>query len=239
MKKLLLFILAVLTLQLSAQAQNRQESFDKVQMMMLKNSLSIGTDKDGFLQDNTDSIMQLVSEAGGVKTVCYKTPDSTQNIQLDIDDLDGTMELRHFMASELNNLSNDYVPYAGATKDVSLGEHKISMLFDDSGFQKNHLELSGGLIKLRAESTGYSDDIETVLLPLGIQFQKNYGSVRFIYYPDKTGTLALTSDIPVENNVLKLTPTTPPAAPEKGMIYFDETDNKLKCYDGAGWNDLF
>ena len=47
-----------------------------------------------------------------------------------------------------------------------------------------------------------------------------------------TGTVTI-------NSLLSLTPTTTPASPVKGMIYFDSTTNKLRCYDGTVWNNLW
>ncbi len=41
------------------------------------------------------------------------------------------------------------------------------------------------------------------------------------------------------NGLLKLKPMTAPSSPQKGMIYFDAGDNKLKCYDGTNWHNLF
>ncbi len=41
------------------------------------------------------------------------------------------------------------------------------------------------------------------------------------------------------NDLIKLTPTTAPASPEAGMIYFDASDNKLHCYDGTTWQALW
>lgn len=38
---------------------------------------------------------------------------------------------------------------------------------------------------------------------------------------------------------MKLKPATAPANPTAGMIYFDNTDNKLKCFDGTTWQNLF
>lgn len=32
-------------------------------------------------------------------------------------------------------------------------------------------------------------------------------------------------------------PTTAPASPVAGMTYFDSGTNKLRTYDGTGWND--
>ncbi len=41
------------------------------------------------------------------------------------------------------------------------------------------------------------------------------------------------------NGVLKLKPMPQPKAPKKGTIYFDSSDNKLKCYNGSEWKSLF
>lgn len=48
----------------------------------------------------------------------------------------------------------------------------------------------------------------------------------------KTGNMDL-------NGLLKLKPMAAPTTAQKGMIYFDSTDNKLKCYDGVVWHNLF
>ncbi|MCP4713313.1 MAG: hypothetical protein GY869_32185 [Planctomycetes bacterium] len=42
------------------------------------------------------------------------------------------------------------------------------------------------------------------------------------------------------SDVLQLTPRpTPPANPSPGELYYDANDNKLKCYDGKIWRDLW
>jgi hypothetical protein len=30
-----------------------------------------------------------------------------------------------------------------------------------------------------------------------------------------------------------------PASPRAGMTYYDSSTNKLRCYNGTSWNDLF
>ncbi len=42
-----------------------------------------------------------------------------------------------------------------------------------------------------------------------------------------------------ELKTIKFNPTTAPTSPTKGTIYFDSSDNKLKCYDGTAWHNLF
>lgn len=34
-------------------------------------------------------------------------------------------------------------------------------------------------------------------------------------------------------------PTTAPASPSAGQVYYDSGTNKLRCYNGSTWNDLF
>ncbi len=39
--------------------------------------------------------------------------------------------------------------------------------------------------------------------------------------------------------VLRIKPSSAPSNPSKGTIYFDSSDNKLKCYDGSTWQNLW
>jgi len=39
--------------------------------------------------------------------------------------------------------------------------------------------------------------------------------------------------------VMKLKPVSAPSNPEKGSIYFDDTTNKLRVYDGSTWQDCW
>ena len=41
------------------------------------------------------------------------------------------------------------------------------------------------------------------------------------------------------SQTLTLTPATAPTSPTAGMLYFDDTTKKLRCYDGTQWHDLF
>ena len=42
------------------------------------------------------------------------------------------------------------------------------------------------------------------------------------------------------NDVMRLEPrSAAPTNPSAGDIYYDSDDNKLKCYNGSSWNDLF
>ena len=35
------------------------------------------------------------------------------------------------------------------------------------------------------------------------------------------------------------TPTTEPASPVEGLTYYDSGTNKLRCWNGSAWNDLW
>jgi len=37
----------------------------------------------------------------------------------------------------------------------------------------------------------------------------------------------------------QLVPGTAPATPARGTVYYDNAANKLRCYDGTVWQDLF
>lgn len=41
------------------------------------------------------------------------------------------------------------------------------------------------------------------------------------------------------DDVMRLEPTSAPASPAAGDIYFDSATSKLRCHDGTQWNDLF
>ena len=41
------------------------------------------------------------------------------------------------------------------------------------------------------------------------------------------------------SQALTLTPATAPTSPNAGMLYFDDTTAKLRCYDGTQWHELF
>jgi len=75
--------------------------------------------------------------------------------------------------------------------------------------------------------------------------QRNFSLSNFnntVKLVDETNTVDLMS-FSGDNNAtlvkgLRLTPVTTPLAVE-GMIYFDTSTKKLRCYDGTIWNDLF
>lgn len=61
---------------------------------------------------------------------------------------------------------------------------------------------------------------------------------------DATGNVGIGTSSPTRplhvNDVMRLQPRNgAPSSPGAGDIYFDSADNKLKCYDGSVWQDLF
>jgi hypothetical protein len=61
---------------------------------------------------------------------------------------------------------------------------------------------------------------------------------------DSSGNVGIGTSSPARklhvSDVLRLEPRNgAPSSPAKGDIYFDSADDKLKCYDGSVWQDLF
>jgi len=55
-----------------------------------------------------------------------------------------------------------------------------------------------------------------------------------------TGTSTRSDALTVyKNGATTFHPVAEPTNPEAGMVYFDSTSNKLRCYNGTIWNDLF
>jgi len=58
-----------------------------------------------------------------------------------------------------------------------------------------------------------------------------------------TGRIGLGGVAPAQTlhigDVMRLEPTTPPAVPAAGDIYYDSAMGKLRCHDGVIWNNLF
>lgn len=55
----------------------------------------------------------------------------------------------------------------------------------------------------------------------------------------RTGALESRVDALESPSTITLTPGSAPSSPTRGMIYYDDTANKLKCWDGTAWNDLW
>jgi hypothetical protein len=61
---------------------------------------------------------------------------------------------------------------------------------------------------------------------------------------DSSGNVGIGTASPARplhvTDVMRLQPrATAPGSPAKGDIYFDSSDDKLKCYDGTAWQNLF
>jgi len=61
---------------------------------------------------------------------------------------------------------------------------------------------------------------------------------------DPSGNVGIGTTTPARklhiSDVMRLEPRNgAPSSPSKGDIYFDSADNKLKCYDGTNWQNLF
>jgi hypothetical protein len=63
-----------------------------------------------------------------------------------------------------------------------------------------------------------------------------HGDLGSMAYQEKEHVLV---DKATFEDFIELKPTTVPSNPKKGYIYYDSSDDKLKCYDGTIWNNLF
>jgi hypothetical protein len=70
----------------------------------------------------------------------------------------------------------------------------------------------------------------------------NRGDFYFLQNSVADGTIASISDVvlAVKNNgSVKFVPRATPSSAEAGDVYYDSSTNKLRCYNGTSWNDLF
>jgi hypothetical protein len=98
---------------------------------------------------------------------------------------------------------------------------------DDSGLYAMKLVYNGGSNKLHI----FGKSLSTIYGP-HITITRNEGNVGI-----NTTSPARTLHV---NQYMRLEPVSaPPDNPSPGDIYFDSDDNKLKCYDGSGWQNCF
>lgn len=69
--------------------------------------------------------------------------------------------------------------------------------------------------------------------------QDQYTNVLRLFFNRMVTSLNLTIDRVNAPEVITFAPTTEPANPEAGWVYYDSGTNKLRCYNGTIWNDLF
>ncbi len=60
-----------------------------------------------------------------------------------------------------------------------------------------------------------------------------------LLFEDKTDFTAVVKNDLKNLDLIRLKPKPQPTTPTEGLIYFDDTSKKLRCYDGITWNDLF
>lgn len=115
----------------------------------------------------------------------------------------------------------------------------------------------GAAVKAIDQGLATGDDVEFESIDIGLGQNRVYSDgsdnlrVDIDHLSEHTGSVILRlrgvevfriNDIKVEmnNNIpWRFQPNGEPTSPLKGTIYFDSTTNKLRCYDGTTWNDLF
>ena len=59
-------------------------------------------------------------------------------------------------------------------------------------------------------------------------------------YPTSTPVVTIASSgAATFSNKINFTPIATPSSPSAGDVYYDSSTNKLRCYNGTSWNDLF
>jgi hypothetical protein len=74
------------------------------------------------------------------------------------------------------------------------------------------------------------------------QYFDSNGNILFITYPSASaGSVATgTERMRIKaNGSVRYQPMATPASAESGDVYYDSSTNKLRCYNGTTWNDLF
>ena len=101
--------------------------------------------------------------------------------------------------------------------------------------------IMNGALNVNGGTVSNSGNIEFVTVPQGA----STGVVGYVPKWVSTTAISATSSIQDSgtkvtlSSVLNLAPSSQPATAVAGDIYFDSGTNKLRAYDGSGWNDLW
>jgi len=150
------------------------------------------------------------------------------------------------MDGNFTNLNNDTVQF-DSNGNVGIGTSLpinypgyINLALDRVGFGSNIDLSNNGTLGLSI----YSDVFESAFY--------EYRAFPLNFYTDGLERMRVASDGNVGigtttparplhvSDVMRLEPRNgAPSSPSKGDIYFDSADDKLKCYDGTSWQNLF
>ena len=180
------------------------------------NDLTLGSDGLPFYQDSGSAVTSVNSQTGVVSLDTDDIPDTATNRYTNDTDI-----ARLANTSGTNTGDQDLsglVPYTGATTDVDLGENKLAA---------EAINVTGtngdGFIHLRHQATDAAATGQTTSV-----FADNNGNIkikndgldyatfatdgitddRTYTFPDKSGTLAMTSDIPVSSGAIVVSSNT-------------------------------
>lgn len=115
--------------------------------------------------------------------------------------------------------ATNYISFRGqGTASTSTLDAGVMHLLDlSAGVATFHFYNEGGVIVSAGAELGTQSNHDAVLTANGIEI--------FRLLAGKTA--------------VKFVPTTEPTSPAEGWCYWDDTANKLRCYDGSVWNDLW
>ncbi len=74
---------------------------------------------------------------------------------------------------------------------------------------------------------------------VNLNIDSNFTGIHNVGFQDKSGVVAYIEDVTSAKDLLNLNPTSEPLSPTAGTVYYDSSTDKLRCYNGVTWKDLF
>ena len=128
---------------------------------------------------------------------------------------------------------------------IMLKENNLRILFDDTSqetYPNNDWQLTANSnLSIASGGRNYFaiEDITNSRFPFIVYSQAPSYSICV----ESSGNVGFGTNTPARKvhitDAMRLEPTTEPADPAAGDLYFDSTTNKLRCYDGTEWHDLW
>lgn len=70
-------------------------------------------------------------------------------------------------------------------------------------------------------------------------FINEHSNVLRLFFNRLSAAMLLVRDTSKAPEILRFQPIAEPSDPVAGEVYYDQSTNKLRCYNGTIWNDLF
>jgi hypothetical protein len=130
---------------------------------------------------------------------------------------------------------------ARSTLPSTLGASSFNFFVGLSGL----LNASATINDVGLNNNGYFDGTNSIYKNNGFAtnlYFDSSGNIRFFNAPSGTAgnVITYTERISIKaNGSVRYIPMATPSSAEAGDVYYDSSTNKLRCYNGTSWNDLF